>query len=60
VLAWVAVALVWLARRLACGLTVRRIAPGQRAAPLAYWRRWLIPHFVLLFTVLFCLTPPSF
>jgi hypothetical protein len=57
VIAWLVVAAVWTARRLARGVTVRRIAPGQRAAPLAYWRRWLIPHFVLLATVLFCRTP---
>jgi len=57
VLAWFAVALVWLTRRVARGLTVRRIAPGQRAAPFAYWRRWLIPHVLLALTILFCLTP---
>jgi hypothetical protein len=38
-------------------VTVRRIAPGQRAAPFAYWRRWLVPHLVLAATILFCLTP---
>jgi len=56
VLAWGVVAAVWIARRLARGIVVRRIAPGQRAAPFAYWRRWLIPHVVLAATVLFCLT----
>jgi hypothetical protein len=57
VIAWTVVAAVWIARRLARGIVVRRIAPGQRAAPFAYWRRWLTPHFVLAATVLFCLTP---
>jgi hypothetical protein len=56
VLAWLVVAAAWTARRVARGVTVRRIAPGQRAAPFAYWRRWLIPHFVLLATILFCRT----
>jgi hypothetical protein len=57
VLAWSLVAAVWIARRIGRGVTVRRIAPGQRAAPLAYWRRWLIPPVVLGATILFCLTP---
>jgi hypothetical protein len=57
VLAWLIVAAVWIGRRVARGIVVRRIAPGQRAAPFAYWRRWLIPHVVLAATVLFCLTP---
>jgi hypothetical protein len=56
VLAWGVVAVVWIVRRVARGAAVRRIAPGQRAAPFAYWRRWLMPHFVLAATVLFCLT----
>lgn len=56
VLAWSLIATVWIARRLARGVTVRQIAPGQRAAPLAYWRRWLIPPLVLGTTLLFCLT----
>jgi hypothetical protein len=56
VLAWLAVAAVWTVRRVARGVTIRRIAPGQRAAPFAYWRRWLIPHFVLVATILFCRT----
>lgn len=57
ILAWGLVAGIWVARRGARGITVRRIARGQRAATFAYWRRWLIPHFVLIATILFCLTP---
>jgi hypothetical protein len=56
-IAWGAVAAVWIARRLARGVVVRRIAPGQRAAPFAYWRRWLTPPVALLIVCLFCLTP---
>jgi hypothetical protein len=54
--AWALVALVWTARRVARGITVRRLSK-HKPAPLAYWGRWLTPHFVLAATVLFCTTP---
>jgi hypothetical protein len=54
--AWGVVLAVWFARRLARGTTVLRVAK-RRAAPFAYWRRWLGPWLILGATVLFCRTP---
>ena len=54
--AWTIVAIFWLVRRLIRGATVRRVA-RRRPATFAYWRRWLLPHFVLAAVVLFCMTP---
>jgi hypothetical protein len=54
--AWAAVLLVWFARRIARGTTVMRVAK-RKAAPFAYWRRWLAPWLILGATVLFCRTP---
>jgi hypothetical protein len=47
---------MWVARRVARGVMVWRVA-GLPPAKFAYWRRWLIPHVVLVATVLFCMTP---
>ena len=55
-IAWGVVGIFWFARRIIRGATVRRVA-RQRPATFAYWRRWLIPHFVLAAVVLFCMTP---
>jgi hypothetical protein len=55
-LAWGVIAIAWTVRRIARGRTVERLS-HHKPAPFAYWRRWLIPHFVLAATVLFCMTP---
>jgi hypothetical protein len=50
---WLAVAIVWISRRVARGITVKRLSK-QKAAPLAYWRRWLLTPVVFGLTVLLC------
>ena len=52
ILAWIVVFLAWVPRR----VTVMKVS-RQKAATFAYWRRWLISHFVFLATVFFCMTP---
>lgn len=54
--AWALVAVMWWARRVVRGVVVWRVT-GLPPAKFAYWRRWLVPYFVLLATVLCCLTP---
>jgi hypothetical protein len=55
-IAWGLAAVFWVVRRVIRGATVRRVA-RRRPATLAYWRRWLLPHFVLAAVVVFCMTP---
>jgi hypothetical protein len=50
---WLAVAVVWISRRVARGVTVKRLSK-QKAAPLAYWRRWLVTPVIFGLTVLLC------
>jgi hypothetical protein len=50
---WLMVAVVWISRRVARGVTVKRLSK-QKAAPLAYWRRWLVTPVVFGITVLLC------
>jgi hypothetical protein len=50
---WLVVGLAWIGRRVARGITVKRLAK-QRAAPLAYWRRWLVTPVVFAVTVMLC------
>jgi hypothetical protein len=52
---WTMLALAWIVRRTARGLTVRRVS-RQKAATFAYWRRWLVVPVVFGLTVLVCLT----
>ncbi len=53
---WILVGVIWIVRRSARGITVRKLS-GTKAATFAYWRRWLLPHFILAATILFCMTP---
>jgi hypothetical protein len=53
VVLWLAVAAVWISRRVARGITVKRLSK-QPAAPLAYWRRWLVTPVIFGLTVLLC------
>jgi hypothetical protein len=50
---WLAVGLAWIARRVARGVTVKRLAK-QRAAPFSYWRRWLVTPVIFALTVIVC------
>lgn len=50
---WLLVVLIWIGRRLARGLMVRRLS-RQKAAPFAYWRRWLITPVLFGSCVLVC------
>jgi hypothetical protein len=52
---WLLLALVWIARRAARGVAVRRVSK-QKAATFAYWRRWLIVPTVFALTVCACET----
>jgi hypothetical protein len=45
----------WIVRRVARGLTVRRVS-RQKPAAFAYWRRWLVVPVVFGVTVLVCMT----
>jgi hypothetical protein len=54
-LAWGAVLGVWFVRRLARGAAVLRVA-RRKAAPFAYWGRWLTVWLILGATVLVCMT----
>jgi hypothetical protein len=54
-LLWTVVLSTWATRRMARGITVMRLSK-HRPAAFAYWRRWLWPLVVFLFTVLICLT----
>jgi hypothetical protein len=56
VLAWIIVFALWLPRRIIRGVTVMKVS-SKRAATFSYWRRWLMPWFLLGATVLVCLTP---
>ena len=56
VLALLLVLIVWLPRRVVRGITVLKVT-STRAATFAYWRRWLMPLFVLGGTILVCRTP---
>jgi hypothetical protein len=52
---WTMVIVCWVARRVARGVTVKRVAK-QRAAPFAYWRRWLVVPVVFGLTTWVCTT----
>jgi hypothetical protein len=52
---WTLLALAWIVRRVARGITVRRVS-RQKAATFAYWRRWLVVPVVFGVTVLVCMT----
>jgi hypothetical protein len=52
---WAVLIVAWLIRRVARGVTVRRLS-SHRAAPFAYWRRWLVVPVVFGLTVLVCMT----
>jgi hypothetical protein len=52
---WLLVAAIWITRRVARGITVWRISK-QRAAPLAYWWKWLVTPVVFGVTVCLCRT----
>jgi hypothetical protein len=52
---WTLLALAWIVRRVARGVTVRRVS-RQKAATFAYWRRWLVVPVVFGVTVLVCMT----
>ena len=56
VLAWAGVLALWVLRRVARGIAVRRLS-RQKPATFAYWRRWLVTPVVLGFTLLICRTP---
>jgi hypothetical protein len=53
--AWAVVLGSWTARRVARGVTVRRLSK-QKPALFAYWRRWLVPLVVFGVTVAVCAT----
>jgi hypothetical protein len=55
VVLWSMLALVWIVRRVARGVTVRRVS-RQRAATFAYWRRWLVVPVIFGVTTLVCMT----
>lgn len=50
---WLVVGVIWVARRLARGITVKWLSK-QKAATFAYWRRWLVTPMVFGLTVLIC------
>jgi hypothetical protein len=52
---WSLIAVIWMARRIARGITVKRLSK-RRAAPFAYWRRWLVTPIIFGLTVLVCRT----
>lgn len=55
VYAWLIVGILWITRRVMRGLTVKRLS-RQRAAPMAYWRRWLLGPVIFGATILLCNT----
>jgi hypothetical protein len=54
-LAWVVVLAIWAVRRVARGMTVRRLSK-QKPATFAYWRRWLITPVIFGLTLIVCRT----
>jgi hypothetical protein len=52
---WLTVALAWICRRIARGITVKRVS-NHNAATFAYWRRWLVSPVVLGLTLIVCWT----
>jgi hypothetical protein len=52
---WLTVATAWICRRIARGITVKRVS-NQNAATFAYWRRWLVTPVVLGLTIVVCWT----
>jgi hypothetical protein len=50
---WLGVAIVWISRRVARGVTVKCLSK-QKAAPLAYWRRWLVTPMIFALSVVIC------
>jgi hypothetical protein len=52
---WTALIAAWIVRRVARGVTVRRVS-RQKPAAFAYWRRWLVVPVVFGVTVLVCMT----
>jgi len=50
---WLAVAAIWIARRVARGITVKCLS-NQKAAPFAYWRRWLVTPVIFGMTLGVC------
>jgi hypothetical protein len=50
---WGVVIALWMGRRIARGVVVKRLS-SQRAAPFAYWRRWLIVPVLFGVTVWVC------
>lgn len=53
--AWLLLGITWVVRRVARGVTVRRVS-RQRAATFAYWRRWLVVPVIFGVTTLVCMT----
>ncbi len=54
-LLWLLIAAIWIVRRTARGITVKRLS-RQKAATFAYWRRWLITPVIFATTILICRT----
>jgi hypothetical protein len=52
---WVVVIAAWIVRRVARGVTVRRVS-RQKPATFAYWRRWLVVPVIFGVTILVCMT----
>jgi len=52
---WLLIAAIWIVRRTARGITVKRLSQ-QRAATFAYWRRWLITPVIFGATIVICRT----
>ena len=52
---WAIVIAIWVVRRAARGAVVKSLSK-HRAAPFAYWRRWLIPPVLFGVTVWACTT----
>lgn len=52
---WSLIAATWITRRIARGITVKRLSK-HKAAPFAYWRRWLVTPVIFGLTVLICRT----
>jgi hypothetical protein len=52
---WTALIVAWVVRRVARGVTVRRVS-RQKPATFAYWRRWLVVPVIFGVTILVCMT----
>jgi hypothetical protein len=52
---WMPLIMSWAARRVTRGIVVRRVS-NQKAAPFAYWRRWLVVPVVFGLTILVGMT----